>query len=202
MIDDVFNLILTENPDVAARLAEHRRTQGRTPEYWQIFRLDCGFNGVALKDWTLWSLFDAMHYSNEAITMLYRVLGFNGTFLSEMNAGEAFQLLEDFPSNPGFKTLSNGFSTLPNALVDQVGKDRIYLETRVDRLRRLRRGVRADLHPRRRAATDHRRQGRPRPAPPGAREALHRLQPRQRDARGRRPSSCGTTSRRRPTSRC
>ena len=85
-------------------------------------------------------------YSNEAITMLYRVLGFNGTFLSEMNAGEAFQLLEDFPSDPGFKTLSNGFSTLPNALVDQVGMDRIFLETRVDRIEALRRAVRADLH--------------------------------------------------------
>ncbi len=134
MIDDVFKLILHENPEVADRLAAIEGTQGRTPEYWQIFRLDCSWNAVALKDWTLWSLFDAMHYSNEAITMLYRVLGFNGTFLSEMNAGEAFQLLEDFPSNPGFKTLSNGFSTLPNALVDQVGKDRIYLEARVDRL--------------------------------------------------------------------
>ncbi|MDP2710679.1 MAG: FAD-dependent oxidoreductase [Solirubrobacteraceae bacterium] len=136
MIDDVFNLILEKNPDVAARLATIEKAQGRTPEYWQIFRLDCNWNGVALKDWTLWSLFDAMQYSNEAITMLYRVLGFNGTFLSEMNAGEAFQLLEDFPTNPGFKTLSNGFSTLPNALVDRVGKDRIHLETRVDRLTR------------------------------------------------------------------
>jgi monoamine oxidase len=134
LIDDVFNLILENNPEVAARLTAIEQAQGRTPEYWQIFRLDCNWNGVALKDWTLWSLFDAMHYSNEAITMLYRVLGFNGTFLSEMNAGEAFQLLEDFPTNPGFKTLSNGFSTLPNSLVDRVGKDRIYLETRVDRL--------------------------------------------------------------------
>ena len=135
LIDDVFNLILEQNPAVAKRLTEIEDAQGRTPEYWQIFRLDCNWNDVALKDWTLWSLFDAMGYSNEAITMLYRVLGFNGTFLSEMNAGEAFQLLEDFPSNPGFKTLSNGFSTLPNALVDQIGLDRIYLETRVDRIK-------------------------------------------------------------------
>ena len=134
LVDDVFNLILKENPVVADRLAALEKAQGRTPEYWQIFRLDCDYDGVALKDWTLWSLFDAMGYSNEAITMLYRALGFNGTFLSEMNAGEAFQLLEDFPTNPGFKTLSNGFSTLPNALVDQVGMERIHLETRVDRI--------------------------------------------------------------------
>lgn len=138
IIDDVFNLILEKNPEVKARLAgiidPATGTPARTPEYWQIFRLDCEWAGVALKDWTLWGLFDAMGYSGEAITMLYRVLGFNGTFLSEMNAGEAFQLLEDFPTNPGFKTLSNGFSTLPNALVDRVGKERIHLETRVDRI--------------------------------------------------------------------
>lgn len=134
MVTDVFNLILKENPKVAARLRAIEKEHERTPEYWQIFRLDCKWNAVALKDWTLWSLFDAMHYSNEAITMLYRALGFNGTFLSEMNAGEAFQLLEDFPTNPGFKTLSDGFSTLPNTLVDQVGKGRIHLETRVDGL--------------------------------------------------------------------
>ena len=136
MIDDVFHAILRENREVAKRLEKIQGRDGRTPEYWQIFRLDCSFQGVALKDWTLWSLFDAMQYSNEAITMLYRVLGFSGTFLSEMNAGEAFQLLEDFPSDPGFKTLSNGFSALPNALVDQVGMERIFLETRVDRIAR------------------------------------------------------------------
>jgi monoamine oxidase len=136
-VDDVFGRILAENPEVAGRLAAIEKAQGRTPEYWQIFRLDCEWDGVALKDWSLWSLFDAMGFSNEAITMLYRVLGFNGTFLSEMNAGEAFQLLEDFPSNPGFKTLAEGFSTLPNGLVDQLGKDRIHLETLVGRVARV-----------------------------------------------------------------
>jgi monoamine oxidase len=127
LIDDVFNNILRANPEVAAKLPGDR-----TPEYWQIFRLDCKWDGVALKDWTLWNLLNTMGYSNEAISMLYRVLGFNGTFLSEMNAGEAFQLLEDFPSNPGFKTLTEGFSTLPNALVDRIGADAIFLESHVE----------------------------------------------------------------------
>lgn len=137
IVDDVFNLILNESPpEVAQRLAKIDAEQGKTPEYWQIFRLDCSWNGVALKDWTLWGLFDAMGYSNEAVTMLYRALGFNGTFLSDMNAGEAFQLLEDFPPNPGFKTLAEGFSTLPNALVKQVGLDRIKLDTLVDSVAR------------------------------------------------------------------
>lgn len=128
MINTIFNRILAANPQFKDRPSD------RTPKFWQDFRLECRWNGVALKDWTLWGLLDAMGYSNEAITMQYRVLGFNGTFLSKMNAGEAFQLLADFPSDPGFKTLSNGFSTLPNALVDAIGKQRIHLGTEVDKV--------------------------------------------------------------------
>ena len=123
MIDTVFNRILAANPDFRLR------PEIRTPGFWQAFRLQCKWNDVALKDWTLWNLFAAMGYSNECITMLYRVLGFNGTFLSQMNAGEAFQLLEDFPAEPNFKTLEKGFSELPNALVDQIGKNKIFLNT-------------------------------------------------------------------------
>ena len=123
MIDTVFNRILAANPDFRLR------PEIRTPAFWQAFRLQCKWNDVALKDWTLWNLFAAMGYSNECITMLYRVLGFNGTFLSQMNAGEAFQLLEDFPTEPDFKTLEKGFSELPNALVDQIGKNKIFLNT-------------------------------------------------------------------------
>ena len=128
IIDTVFNRILAENPDFT------QRPNPRTPEFWQAFRLDCCWNGVALKDWTLWGLLDSMGYSNEAITLLYRLLGFNGTFLSTMNAGEAFQLLEDFPAEPQFKTLEDGFSTLPNALVSEIGPGRIFLDTTVDRI--------------------------------------------------------------------
>lgn len=128
IIDTVFNRILAENPGFT------QRPDPRTPEFWQAFRLDCSWNGVSLKDWTLWGLLDAMGYSNEAITLLYRLLGFNGTFLSEMNAGEAFQLLEDFPAEPQFKTLQDGFSTLPNALVREIGDEHIFLDTTVDRI--------------------------------------------------------------------
>lgn len=128
LIDTIFNRILSENPQFTDR------PDIRTPTFWQDFRLDCQWRGVALKDWTLWGLLDAMGYSSECITLLYRLLGFNGTFLSEMNAGEAFQLLEDFPDDPGFKTIENGFSTLPNALVAQIGADRIHTCTTVERL--------------------------------------------------------------------
>ena len=125
MINTVFNRILAANPKF------EDRPELRTPEFWQRFRLTCQWNGVALKDCSLWDLFIEMGYSNECVQMLYALSGFNGTFLSQMNAGEAYQLLEDFPANPDFHTLENGFSTLPNALVLEIKKERIHLNTEV-----------------------------------------------------------------------
>lgn len=126
MINTVFNRILDANPQFT------ERPDSRTPEFWQKFRLECQWNDVTLNEWSLWNLFTEMGYSKEAITLLYRLLGFNGTFLSQMNAGVAYQLLEDFPSEPDFKTLENGFSTLPNALVKAIGKKRIFLKTNLE----------------------------------------------------------------------
>lgn len=123
IIDTVFNRILSVNPQFKDRPKE------RTPEFWQKFRLECQWNNVLLKDWTLWNLFADMGYSNECIQLLYGTAGFNGTFLSKMNAGEAYQLLEDFPADPNFKTLQNGYSTLPNALVEAIGAKKIFLNT-------------------------------------------------------------------------
>jgi monoamine oxidase len=128
IIDTVFNRILAANPQFKDR------PEVRTPEFWQRFRLECRWNGVTLKDWSLWDLFASMGFSGECIQMLYALSGFNGTFLSRMNAGEAYQLLEDFPANPDFHTLENGYSTLPNALVRAIGKERIYLSTDVQRV--------------------------------------------------------------------
>ena len=107
IINTVFNRILSANPEF------DQRPDPRPPEFWQAFRLECEWNGIKLIDWSLWTLLMQMGYSNECITLLYRLLGFNGTFLSRMNAGEAFQLLEDFPSNPQFFTIVCGFSELP-----------------------------------------------------------------------------------------
>lgn len=123
IINTVFNRILDVNPDFK------ERPKIRTPEFWQKFRLECKWKNVTLKEWTLWNLLSDMGYSNECVTLLYKLLGFNGTFMSQMNAGVAYQLLEDFPSDPQFKTLENGFSTLPNALVKKIGKKRIFLKT-------------------------------------------------------------------------
>lgn len=128
IINVVFNRILAANPHFT------ERPQARDPEFWQKFRLHCKWNEVPLYKWTLWNLFTEMGYSKECINLLYGLAGFNGTFLSTMNAGQAYQLLEDFPSDPDFKTLKNGFSQLPNALVRKIeahGTGRIYLGTLV-----------------------------------------------------------------------
>lgn len=126
IVNVVFNRILKANPQFKYR------PKNRGPVFWQRFRLDCQWNGKGLNEWSLWDLFTDMGYSQECITMLYRVLGFNGTFLSGMNAGVAYQLLEDFPANVQFKTFTKGFSTLPNALVDKIGSERIHLDTSVE----------------------------------------------------------------------
>lgn len=118
IIDTVFNRILAANPDFT------ERPTVRKPEFWQKFRLTCRWKGVPLIDWTLWNLFTDMGYSKECINLLYGLAGFNGTFLSTMNAGEAYQLLEDFPADPDFKTLNKGFSALPNALVKKIEQSR------------------------------------------------------------------------------
>lgn len=126
IIDTVFNRILSVNPQFKDRPKE------RDPRFWQRFRLECQWDGVLLKDWSLWNLFTDMGYSSECIQLLYSTAGFNGTFLSKMNAGEAYQLLEDFPAEPNFKTLQDGYSSLPNALVKAIGSRRIFLNTQVE----------------------------------------------------------------------
>ncbi|CAM4140166.1 FAD-dependent L-amino acid oxidase [Pseudoalteromonas byunsanensis] len=126
IVNVVFNRILRANPQFS------ERPEVKGPEFWQKFRLDCQWNGKPLNEWTLWDLYSDMGYSQECITMLYRALGFNGTFLSKMNAGVAYQLLEDFPADAKFRTFKDGFSTLPNALVDKVGTERIHLQTEIE----------------------------------------------------------------------
>ncbi len=92
------------------------------PGIWQFFRLNFKWKGIELYKWTLWSLLADMGYSNECIQMMARVSGFNGTYFSMMNAGEAFQLLMEFPAEPDFKSLRYGFSQLTNALVHELTK--------------------------------------------------------------------------------
>ncbi|BBN83320.1 hypothetical protein PA25_33050 [Pseudoalteromonas sp. A25] len=126
IVNVVFNRILQANPQF------NERPKVKGPQFWQDFRLECKWKDKGLNEWSLWDLFSDMGYSQECITMLYRALGFNGTFLSKMNAGVAYQLLEDFPADANFRTFKDGFSTLPNALVEQIGEQRIHLKTEIE----------------------------------------------------------------------
>lgn len=92
------------------------------PGIWQFFRLAFKWKGIGLNKWTLWALLADMGYSNECIQMMAKVSGFNGTYFSTMNAGEAFQLLMEFPAEPDFKSLRYGFSQLTNVLIDRISE--------------------------------------------------------------------------------
>ena len=132
IVNTVYNRILAANPEFTAKYKKAEQRKG--PDYWQAFRLECQWQGTIMKDWSLWNLFANMGYTNEAIQMVYQSSGFNGTFLSQMNGGVAYQLLKEFPADPEFRTLKEGFSTLPNSLVAQVGKESIFLNTTVTEL--------------------------------------------------------------------
>lgn len=106
------------------------------PEWWQHMRLHFTWGGTPLYEWQLWGLMRDMGYSEGCCTMLAHALGFEGPFFSRMNAGEAFQLLEDFPADPTYFTFRKGFSTLVDALVSAVEQEggSIFLSTNVDEL--------------------------------------------------------------------
>ena len=89
-------------------------------EFWQKFRLDFKFQGIPLNEWGLWALYRAFGLSEECIAMCADTVGFSGPFYSLVSAGEACQLLEDFPAKPVFSTLKFGFGSLPQALQKKV----------------------------------------------------------------------------------
>lgn len=110
---------------------------GQTPEEWTHFREHAAWNGHAMNQWQLWGLLREMGYSEECIQMLADTIGFAGPFRSLANAGDAFQILADFPKDPKYFTFERGFSTLPDAIVAQLqerfgDRVRILLSASVD----------------------------------------------------------------------
>lgn len=120
-------------------LYENGLTQapGEPPEFWTNLRELAKWKGRALNEWQLWGLLRDMNYSEECIQMLTETIGFAGPFKSMANAGDALQILADFPIDPQYFTFAEGFSSLPNA-VDQRLEDNhadnidIMLSTNVD----------------------------------------------------------------------
>lgn len=114
---------------------------GREPEWWTEFRTRFEWQGVVLDQWQMWGLLRDMGYSEECVQMLSETIGFAGPFKSMANAGDAFQILADFPKVPTYFTFAKGFSTLPDALrddlvtnhADEVG---IFLSANVDAITR------------------------------------------------------------------
>ncbi|WGW02914.1 flavin monoamine oxidase family protein [Tropicibacter oceani] len=111
--------------------------QGITPDDWTDFRENCTWRGIAMNEWQMWGLLRDMGYSEECIQMLTETIGFAGPLKSLANAGDAFQILADFPKDPHYYTFQMGFSTLPNAIAqrlenDYPGRVRIVLSTNVD----------------------------------------------------------------------
>ena len=128
------NIIITQKP--ASKV-----TELQTSEYWQFMRLNFTWKEAGtieetpLYQWTLPGLLNAMDYSSGCVEMLTYTLGFKEPLLSAMdNAGASFQTMADFPVNPKFHTFKKGFSTLPNKLVSEIGKDKIFLSTNVDKI--------------------------------------------------------------------
>lgn len=120
-------------------LFENGLTQkpGEPPEFWTKLREEATWKGKTLNQWQLWGLLRDMGYSEECIQMLTETIGFAGPFKSMANAGDALQILADFPIDPHYFTFQEGFSTLPNRIVERLhtcfGKRiQIMLSTNVD----------------------------------------------------------------------
>lgn len=125
IITNAYNRILEANHIILE--------ENQTPEFWQTLRLHYKWDGVELYKWQLWGLLRNMGYSEGCIAMLSETIGFAGPFKSLANAGDAWQILADFPKDPSYYTFKLGFSTLPNALVEKISQTvTIYLSTNVD----------------------------------------------------------------------
>lgn len=128
LITTVYDRIVMENTGKAP-------PPDPTPEYWQRVRNKFTWKGIPLNQWTMWGLLRDMGYSEECVTMFTHTIGFEGPFLSLVNAGEAWQILEDFPMNPHYWTFKYGYSTLIKALqseIEAMAGDIIHLGANVD----------------------------------------------------------------------
>ena len=133
IVGQVFRNVLAANND---------RAVPETPDEWTAFRRDCTWNGVTLNNWQMWGLLRDMGHSEECIHMLTETIGFAGPFKAPINAGEAFQILADFPKDPSYQTFRRGFSMLPDAIAreleDNFGDQfTILLSSNVDKISRV-----------------------------------------------------------------
>ncbi len=129
IVTRAFDTILYENGMV--------QKGGEPPEFWTCIREKATWKGKTLNQWQLWGLLRDMGHSEECIQMLTETIGFAGPFKSMANAGDALQILADFPKDPQYFTFERGFSSLPNAVVNHLQENhgdnvKIELSTNVD----------------------------------------------------------------------
>jgi len=88
-----------------------------------------------------------MDYSEECVEMLSQSIGFAGPFKVPTNAGDAFQILADFPKDPHYYTFQRGFSTLVKKVRNALPRHRvsIMLSTNVNSIDRDGEGFRLKL---------------------------------------------------------
>lgn len=156
IVAEIYDRLLREND-------QDPETVNPTPEFWQKFRLEYKWKEKTLNQWQLWGLIRNMGYTEQCVTMLSHTLGFIGPFLSLANAGEAFQILEDFPAKAMFHTFKDGFSTIPDALVHRIGSldGKIFLSCDVQQINGTMGSYRVELT----EATPPERQSSPFPSP-------------------------------------
>lgn len=131
IVTAAFDTILTENGKT--------QKPGEPPEFWTEVREELTWKDKTLNQWQLWGLLRDMGYSEECIQMLTETIGFAGPFKSMANAGDALQILADFPIDPQYFTFEEGFSTLPNTVVKHLMAEHpknvdIMLSTNVNQL--------------------------------------------------------------------
>lgn len=136
LIQEAFQRVRTANHDTVT--TQTRQPDG--PDGWGEVREHWCWKNQTLNQWQLWGLLRDMGYSEECIELVSSMNGFMGLFKAPINAGDAFQVLGDFPKHPELFTFRKGFSTLPNAIVERLGAPgnhvKILLSTHVDRIDR------------------------------------------------------------------
>jgi len=82
-------------------------------EDWDQLRNEFQYGGRAIYDWPFAPLLSQAGLSDECIQMIRDCGGFAAPYDTSVNAGTALQLMSNFPANPQFNTLRNGYEYLP-----------------------------------------------------------------------------------------
>jgi monoamine oxidase len=114
--------ILTKVRDEILRINNSDPKEWRfdTPSEWERFRIEMMVDGHPLYKWGFAPLLTRLGLSGECLQLLWQSGGFSCPFDTPVNAGAAFQLFGNFGEKPRFKTLLNGYESLPDRLQKRI----------------------------------------------------------------------------------